>query len=163
MRHESRMVRVPAGFEQNVLEVMEPFGWNLHNQQEVVAGVYQSHPLDGMDDLKSVFGSMFNAKTKAAVHHVNMHFTRPLDLPHLPELRTLEQRFRSLPDPPLRPRVWPLVVLYLFYIVPGVLYHVLYYNKKKASVMQAESAHAAGRRHILQQALALGSQRVIVQ
>lgn len=110
-RTESKIVQVAPDYESDKISVMEAFGWNLQNRQEI--------HLEG-DSLTKLerrpFGKdAFVTRTKIS-HYIKLHFSRNLGLPNLEKIRALEAEYNSLPFPRI-PRLlsflWPTALVLL--------------------------------------------------
>ena len=107
VRTESKMVQVRPEDEQNQIDFMHQFYWNLLSSQEIRA--VDNHLETRGDNLYSV--------TKTT-HYVKLAFSRDVALPNLDKIRNLEREFFSLPIPK-PPKLFPfngclMAVIFLF-------------------------------------------------
>ncbi len=134
-RAESISFQVHPNDEQEQINLMQKFHWNLLGTQEVKT--VDSHLEQRGDSIYSV--------TKSE-HYVKLSFTRDLDLPNLKEIKQLEQQYNSLPHP-VYPKLFPISIwiwiigalIYGIGIIGWVAYLFLLYSpKKKAADTLAE-------------------------
>ena len=94
-RTESRIIQVAPTHENDMLEEMQRFGWNLQGRQEMrVEG-------DTAPDLATSLGLSGNTQTYVTkiTHYVKLHFVRSLDFPNLEEIQRIESEYHNLPFP----------------------------------------------------------------
>ncbi|MCL4510252.1 MAG: hypothetical protein M1470_04205 [Bacteroidetes bacterium] len=101
-RTESKSIQVHPSDEQNQINLMQRFHWNLQNSQEI--NVKDSHLETRGNDLVSVTESQ---------HYVKLLFTRDLDTPNLDKLKALENEYFSMQLPKKPGFVAPVVVTIL--------------------------------------------------
>ena len=89
-RTESKSIQVHPNDEQNVIDFMQKFGWNLLSTQEIKTK--DSHLEQRGDSIYSVTESE---------HYTKLAFSRDLDMPHLKEIKAIEDEFNNLPSPEL--------------------------------------------------------------
>ena len=98
-RTESTSFQVHPKDEQEQINFMQKFHWNLLNSQEIKT--VDSH-------MERRGGSIYSV-TKSE-HYVKLIFSRELDLPNLTEIKRLEQQFYSLSEPK-EPQLFPGTIL----------------------------------------------------
>lgn len=131
-RTESISIQVHPNNEQEQINLMQMFHWNLLSSQTIKT--VDSHLERRGDDIYSVTNSE---------HYVKLAFHRSLETPNLNEIRKLEEEFFSLPNPKY-PKLFPGGLIFwgiasLFYgigIIAWLLYFFLSYkpNKEKAEI-----------------------------
>jgi len=84
-RTESKVVQVAPDYENDMIQEMQNFGWNLHGRQEV-------HEQGDAYGRPSLSGSEYITTTKVS-KYVKLHFTRNLSTPNLDRVRQLEQEY----------------------------------------------------------------------
>ena len=97
-RTESLVVQAAPSFEQDKIEEMEAFGWNLHGRQEI----HEEGDAQGYID-----GNKYVVKTKVK-HYVKLHFVRSLSLLNLNKIQEIESEYNSLPFPTPPRLKWPI-------------------------------------------------------
>ncbi len=128
-RTESKSFQVHPNDEQEQINLMQQFHWNLLNSQEIKTK--DSHLESRGDDIVSV------TETE---HYVKLTFSRELDLPNLNEIKRLEQQFFSLPTP-IYPKLFPggfILLLFWWYAWP--FYFFLSYKPKKEEADRVSAA-----------------------
>ncbi len=104
-RTESTIVQVAPDYEADKIGVMEAFGWNLQNRQEI----HLEGDSSGKFEYRPFRPDVYVTRTKVS-HYIKLHFSRNLGLPHLEQVRGLEAEFNRLPFPRI-PRLlsflWP--------------------------------------------------------
>lgn len=96
-RTESTAFQVHPSDEQEMIETMQCFGWNLLATQEVKT---VDNSLERRGD------TLYSVRTTE--RYVKLSFSRDVDLPNIAILRKLEQRFNSLSLPPCPSVNWGL-------------------------------------------------------
>ena len=131
-RTESISFQVHPNDEQDQINLMQEFFWNLLNSQEVKT--VESH--------EEVRGdSVYNVTNTE--HYVKLTFHRDLSTPHLAEIKDLENQYNALPHPKF-PTLFPggwvwWAIATLFYGLGAVLwagYYFLLYKPKKEAAEQ---------------------------
>lgn len=135
-RTESKIVQVAPDAENEMVEMMQVFGWNLLNRQEVIGhlmvegddhnsfgGILKSSLRSG--DLPG--GSLMNLERKVTYdHYSKLQFSRSLSLPHLEQRKALQREFESLRYPAPPKQYLPggkIVSIVLFYIwIPWMIF-----------------------------------------
>jgi hypothetical protein len=129
VRTESKVVQVRPEDEQQQIDFMHQFYWNLLSSQEIRS--IDNHLETRGDNLYSV------TKTD---HYVKLAFSRDVKTPHLDKIKNLENEFFSLPIPKY-PKLFPgsgclwaiLFVCTFFVLVPfWCIYFVVKYLPDKA-------------------------------
>lgn len=110
-RTESRVIQVSPDYENDRIQEMQMFGWNLQNRQEI-------HEEGDAEGRPALFGDgyVMNIKVK---HYVKLHFARSLTLPNLDRIRKIEGEYESRPFPSPPSIKWPYILTGFF--VLGVL------------------------------------------
>ncbi len=91
-RTESVVIPVAPSYENQKIEAMQLFGWNLQGRQEI----HEEGDAYGRPSYLS--DSTYIVKT--TVHHyVKLHFVRSLNLPNIQPLKEIQQEYDSLPFP----------------------------------------------------------------
>lgn len=102
-RTESKTHKVHPDYEQNTIDLMQRFHWNLASSQDVKTQT--AHVERNGDDLVQV---------KETEHFVSLVFSRDMDTPNLPRLRELESEFFQI-DYPSKPTLKaPIVTASIF-------------------------------------------------
>jgi hypothetical protein len=128
-REEATSFQVHPNDEQSQINLMQKFHWNLLGTQEIKT--VDSHMEQRGDSIYSVTNSE---------HYVKLSFKRELDLPNLKEIKQLEQRYTSLPNP-VYPKMFPGSIwlwvigafLYGIGIIGWLIYFFLLYGPKKTA------------------------------
>ena len=123
-RTESRVVQVAPNFENNKIQELELFGWNLQGRQEI----HEEGDTEGGPDL---IGDGYTIKTRVD-KYVKLHFIRGAETPNIRRIKELEAEYNALdrPDyPALVPGGFPLIILW---VLPWLtLYIPFFYIRKK--------------------------------
>lgn len=106
-RTESTVVQVAPSYENDKIQEMQMFGWNLQGRQEI------HEEGDAYGRPSYVSSSTYVVKTKVH-HYVKLHFTRSLSLPNLDKVKQIEAEYFSLPFPGPASLVGPIVVMGFF-------------------------------------------------
>ena len=129
VRTESKVVQVRPEDEQQQIDFMHQFYWNLLSSQEIRS--IDNHLETRGDNLYSV---------TQTDHYVKLAFSRDVKTPHLDKIKNLENEFFSLPIPKY-PKLFPgsgclwaiLFVCTFFVLVPfWCIYFVVKYLPDKA-------------------------------
>jgi hypothetical protein len=128
------VVSAPPSSENECIKEREAFGWNLQGRQEVIGHIREAETPDALGAAiwRGAIEGATNTKTVEYDHYVKLHFVRPVSLPSLQSLRTLEAQYLTLPVPnfpKLLPGGW---LLLLFWYPFWPLYYFLSYRKKRA-------------------------------
>lgn len=137
-RTESLVVQVAPSYENEKIQEMQAFRWNLHGRQEL----HEQGDAYGSPSLLN--SSTYVIKTSVS-HYVKLHFVRPLSLPNLDQIRPLEEQYFALPFPEF-PRLLPggwLLIIFWYPLWP--LWYLFGY-KPKLAVAQTELADTMRRR-----------------
>lgn len=141
-RTESTIVQVNPNYENQKVQEMQIFGWNLQGRQEVVGHlqVVQDESLTGVlqrglseatsGTLDSLVGNGGSSVTYD--HYVKLHFVRSLSMPNIKELRDLEASYRGL-SLPAKPKILPGGWLIVFWYPLWPVYFFVSYRPKKAA------------------------------
>jgi hypothetical protein len=106
-RIESIVVQVAPSYENDKIQEMQIFGWNLQGRQEI------HEEGDAYGRPSYVSDSTYVVKTKVR-HYVKLHFTRSLSLPNIDKVKQIEAEYFSLPFPGPASLVGPIVVMVFF-------------------------------------------------
>jgi len=87
-RTESKVVQVAPDYENDKIQEMEAFGWNLQGRQEI-------HQEGDAEGKPSLTGSKYVITVKIS-HYVKLHFARSLSTPNLDRVRKLENEYFSM-------------------------------------------------------------------
>jgi hypothetical protein len=134
-RTESKIVETAPQDENDVIQNLQSFGWNLQNRQELrFEGNSRTTP-----DMLSGFGGIESSTTTTEIHHyVKLHFVRSMNIPNLDEIHDLENEYfnLSIPDKPkLFPvGLWLWIILSLIYGIVLVIYAIYYLLSYKPSL-----------------------------
>jgi len=97
-RTESKSFQCHPDDEQNQIDLMQKFYWNLIGSQEIKT--VDSHMETRGENLYSVTNTE---------HYVKLTFSRELDIPHLEKIRKLEREYELLPIPKY-PKLFPVSI-----------------------------------------------------
>lgn len=111
-RTESTVVQVAPQFEQEKIQEMETFGWNLQSRQEI----HEEGDTVGRPSIFAEFNHTYLVTTKVH-HYVKLHFVRSLNLKNYAEIKRIEDECRNQPFPPL-----PTLKSYLWLSYRGCLF-----------------------------------------
>lgn len=94
-RTESLIIQVAPNYENEKIQEMQAFGWNVHGRQEI----HQEGEAYGRPSLVS--SSTYVIKTKV-YSYVKLHLVRSLNLPNLDRIKQLEKEYfaQSFPSIP---------------------------------------------------------------
>ncbi len=110
--------------EQATIDLMTTFGWILQSSQEI--NTKDSHLEKRGNDLYSVTETQ---------NYVKLVFTRDNKMENYAEVSQLEREYNNILDSkPVAPPPFSLIIggiLYLMYVVPGVIYTVVKIKGKK--------------------------------
>jgi hypothetical protein len=114
-RTESVVIQVAPSYENQKIEEMQIFGWNLQGRQEI----HEEGDAYGRPSYLS--DSTYIVKT--TVHHyVKLHFVRSLRLPNLKRFREIENEYANLPflSPPSLKGPGCLIAFFAIGIFPAL-------------------------------------------
>jgi hypothetical protein len=143
-RTESKSIQVHPNDEQSMIEFMQKFGWNLLSTQEIKTK--DSHLEQRGDSIYSVTESE---------HYVKLAFSRDLDMPHLKEIKEIENEYLNLPNPPPVPKVFPMWALAVTVLTCGagllvwLIYYLAFYKPKKQAADRLADQRTAKRKEVL--------------
>lgn len=115
-RTESVIIQVAPSYEDQKIEEMQVFGWNLQNRQEI----HEEGDAYGRPSYLS--DSTYIVKT-TVYHYVKLHFVRSLSFPNLQSLKEIENEYANLPfpsPPSLKGPGW-LIAFFAFGIFPALV------------------------------------------
>ena len=126
-RTESLTIQVHPDDEQSQINLMQKFHWNLLSTQEIKS--VDSHLERRGDKIFSITSSE---------RYVKLAFSRETNIPHLNEIKKLENEYFSLPTPKL-PKLFPGgIIVWIILNVPGLVVWSIYlfakYIPKKKEV-----------------------------
>ena len=134
-RTESKIVETTPQDENDVIQNLQSFGWNLQSRQELrFEGNSRTTP-----DMLSGFGGIESYTTITEIHHyVKLHFVRSVNTPNLDEIHNLENEYFSLSIPD-KPKLFPIglwlwIILSLIYGIGLVIYAFYYFLSYKPSL-----------------------------
>jgi hypothetical protein len=134
-RTESKVLETVPQRENDVISIMEHFGWNLQGRQEMH---YEGNSVT-KPDIFSGFGGYYSYTTYTQIHHyTKLHFTRAMNTPNLNRIKTLENEYFNM-DYPVEPKmfsvgIWLWIILLLVYglgIPIWIAYYFLSYKPNK--------------------------------
>ncbi|MDR2782422.1 MAG: hypothetical protein LBB48_01015 [Treponema sp.] len=152
-RKETKTVQVGPDQADQMLNLMESFGWEFHSRQTIKNK--DSHLEQRGDSVYSVTESE---------HYVELTFQRDTSIDHYNELVDLEQQFNAVEDPgppPIRfGKFWLIIsaVGLLLYVAPGVaiiIWRFVRYSKNSKMWASEYDAFEQERDKIVQQAKTL--------
>ena len=115
-RTESIVVQVAPDYENEKIQEMQLFGWNLQGRQEI------HEEGDAYGRPSYISSDTYVVKTKVR-KYVKLHFVRDLDLPNLEKIRNLETEYFNLPYPGTQSLLWPIIFTLL--PIPGTITGIL--------------------------------------
>jgi len=128
-RTESKSMQVHPDDEQVMIELMEKFHWSLLSSQEVKTVDTHLEETWSGDGIQSV------TKTE---RYIKLAFSREIDLPHLKEIKQIENKYFSLPQPkfpelfPGGIILWLVLAVFTVGLIIWPIYLFLSYKPKKA-------------------------------
>jgi len=145
-RTESKTIQVHPNDEQSMIEFMQKFGWSLLSTQEIK--VKDSHLEQRGDSIYSVTQSE---------HYIKLAFSRDLDMPHLKEIKAIEDEYLNLPNPPPLPKLFPIhIAVWIIAsfcwgigIIAWIIYFFAFYQPKKKAFDRLIELHHAKRKEVL--------------
>ena len=130
---ETKTMQVSPSNEDRCIREYQCFGWELLSSQEIKTK--DSH-------LENWGGTIFSVTESE--HYVKLVFTRDDHIPHIEELKKYQKQYESaIQSMEKEPKVRvPLaIILMFFWIFPGVLY-IIFTNKKRKKIQQANNQKA---------------------
>ena len=137
---ESKSLTVSPSLENSTIDLWQNFGWTLKSSQEVNSK--ESHLEERGGDLYSVTTSQ---------NYVKLTFQRDTSIPNYARIKELEAKYAEIlnSEPTELPAIFSLKthliiggILCLFYVVPGVIYFIIYFKKKKENANWYEKKYA---------------------
>ncbi len=114
---ESKSLQVHPALENSTIELWQNFGWSLKSTQEV-------NKYAGEDEDYTYTES-----------YIKLAFQRDTSIPNYAKIKELEDKYNEIAnrEPTWKPKFhWKLAgILLLLYLVPGIIYLVIYFKKKK--------------------------------
>ena len=144
-RTESKSIQVHPNDEQSMIEFMQKFRWSLLSTQEIK--VKDSHLEQRGDSIYSVTQSE---------HYIKLAFSRDLDMPHLKEIKAIEDEFNNLPNPPPLPKAFPMWAIVITILTCGmglileIIYFFAFYQPKKQAFDRLVEQHRTKRKEVLE-------------
>ncbi len=105
-RTDSRIVQVAPAYENERIQEMQAFGWNLQGRQEI-------HE-EGDAEVRPGISSNTYVVTTEVTHYVKLHFVRSLGLPNLDKIKQIETEYFALPFPQLPSLTGPIIMMGFF-------------------------------------------------
>ncbi len=93
-RTESVVIQVAPDFENQKIQEMQLFGWNLQGRQEIE----QQGEAYGRPSFLSEYTGTYVIKTTVK-RYVKLHFVRNFNFPNLEKIRQFESEYANLPFP----------------------------------------------------------------
>jgi len=106
-RTESVVIQVAPAYENQKIQEMQVFGWNLQGRQEI----HEEGDAYGRPSYLS--DNTYIIKTKVS-HYVKLHFSRSVSLPNVDKIRVIENEYNSLPFPSSPSLMGPGCVIVFF-------------------------------------------------
>ena len=134
---ETKTLTVNPNAEQSTIDLFACFAWNLKSSQEIKTK--DSHLERRGDDIVSV------TETE---HYVKLVFERDTKRENYARIKELEETYHRImaAEPTMRTVYTSMgitVLLFVFYIIPGVLYLMFKNKKKKEAKAEYEAAYSA--------------------
>ncbi len=108
-RTESTVVQVAPQQENEMIQEMELFGWNLQGRQEI----QESGQAYGRPSYLSELTDTYVVKI-TVTSYVKLHFVRSLKMPNLDRLKEIQEEYFSLPFPKAPSLLLPKAVIAFF-------------------------------------------------
>lgn len=147
VRKESKLLQCHPRDEQNEVDFMQKFYWNLQGTQTV-------QTID--NHLEKRGANLYSVSNQQ--RYVKLHFSRELDIPHLDKIRALENEYALLPIPKF-PKLFPgggLLWGVLFFFSFGMLiplwlvYVIFVYALKKSRAQREYQQYEISRHEIME-------------
>lgn len=146
-RTESKTFQVHPNDEQDMIQFMQKFGWSLLSTQEIKT----------KDSRLEQRGESLYSVTETE-HYIKLAFSRDLDMPHLQEIKAIEDEYNNLPNPPPLPKLfpghimlWAVASLCLgIGIIAWLVYFFAFYKPKKSAFERLIQQHHAKRKEVLE-------------
>ena len=134
---ETKTLTVNPNAEQDTIDLLASFGWNLKSSQEIKNK--DSHLERRGDDIVSV------TETE---HYIKLVFDRDTKRDNYDRLKELENTYFTIMSQEPEQRYvhvsFPIAaILLLMYVVPGVIYLIFKSKKKKEAAAEYQAAYAA--------------------
>lgn len=105
-RTESRVLQVSPDWENDKIQEMQTFAWNLQGRQEI-------HEEGDAEGRPTLLGDGYVITTKVK-HYVKLHFARSLTLPNLNRIREIEAEYDGTPFPGAPSLTWSYIITGFF-------------------------------------------------
>lgn len=147
VRTESKVVQVRPEDEQQQIDFMHQFYWNLLSSQEIRS----------IDNHLETRGDSLYSVTKTS-HYVKLAFSRDVATPNIDKIKNLEKEFFDLPIPkypklfPGSGCLWAVIFLFTWPVsVPAwIIYYFVKYSPNKARAERAKEQIQIDRHEILE-------------
>jgi hypothetical protein len=154
MAKDIKTMTVPPEYETDAIQLWMTFGYDLLNNQEVLAK--DTRLEQGVLDS---FADTYTQVTET-IHYIKLTFQRETNIPHYAELKRLEQEYDSLPHPGEPPQKNGIIKIFfglMLCTIPGIIFIIqdLGYNSNMAEYNKAYSEYVRKRDDILERARAL--------
>lgn len=137
---ESKSLTVPPSLENSTIDLWQNFGWTLKSTQEVNTKEYV---------VEERSDGYYNVPV--GENYVKLAFQRDTSIPNYARIKELEGNYAEIlnSEPTEIPAIFSLKthliiggILCLFYVVPGVIYFIIYFKKKKENTNWYEKKYA---------------------
>lgn len=133
---ESKSLTVPPSLENSTIDLWQTFGWELKSTQEI----FNRNTVDLGDSTETT-----------TTNYIKLAFQRDTSIPNYARIKELEANYAEIlnSEPTEIPAIFSLKthliiggILCLFYVVPGVIYFIIYFKKKKENANWYEKKYA---------------------
>lgn len=133
---ESKSLTVPPSLENSTIDLWQNFGWTLKSTQEI----FNRNTVDLGDSTETT-----------TTNYIKLAFQRDTSIPNYARIKELEANYAEIlnSEPTEIPAIFSLKthliiggILCLFYVVPGVIYFIIYFKKKKENANWYEKKYA---------------------
>lgn len=144
-RTESKSIQTHPNDEQSVIEFMQKFGWSLLSTQEIK--IKDSH--------LELLGENIYSVTETE-HYIKLAFSRDVDMPHLKEIKAIEDEYNNLPSPLALPKAFPTWAKAIAVLTCGtglileIIYFFAFYQPKKQAFDRLVEQRRAKRKEVLE-------------
>lgn len=133
---ESKSLTVPPSLENSTIDLWQTFGWELKSTQEI----FNRNTVDLGDSTETT-----------TTNYIKLAFQRDTSIPNYARIKELEAKYAEIlnSEPTELPAIFSLKthliiggILCLLYLVPGVIYFIIYFKKKKENAKWYEKKYA---------------------
>ena len=133
---ESKSLTVPPSLENSTIDLWQTFGWELKSTQEI----FNRNTVDLGDSTETT-----------TTNYIKLAFQRDTSIPNYARIKELEAKYAEIlnSEPTELPAIFSLKthliiggILCLLYLVPGVIYFIIYFKKKKKNAKWYEKKYA---------------------